>query len=608
MGPSTSLPPPPPPPPPQAIRGPRTPPSPIVEESADTNRNSTSSGNVQTETVATAEVIVHQSQTKHSVVQQNSCDMRDEAGKVQTTTVKKRLSKKLSEIFSPRTDSSPATLSFEVDEPSASKGLPDVSLDKGENDVVTMTSSYSVPSETSESSHDNYSIKTRQKVLKSSSAKKSKTPSGESLAESGQKENNLSKSVAPKFKHPTRTIRASSDSKQLSKTSKSSTKSDPSEDVKKPVKSDQKDKSSSEKNKIIAKTSKNVKGTPKNSVKVKKKPPQPPPKQVTDGKKGEVKRKKNKFHIENFLQSPTISQSESDLLIKSYLLTSAKSPSRDKSPFADIKNSADNKRRPSISPARASQSPSRSSSKSVERVKCNEKLRRSTRCSERASSIAQAESSAVANQSSETKKSVRKTPRRREHADGSLAPMKTPLLSPIPRISSPIPMTLSECAIPTKIIVSIPLDKLTRLPAAVRGVDLEIKPASKRPHQAADGNLQKKESVLLEKSSKNTSNKRSVSKDIKDKPRTDANSKSNKISKCALVSKKDKNVKALSEPSIKSKTTSSVNNKPSIKTPESKPSWDANDSKISKKRRNEENKQPQKKKIKVCPETNQDKK
>jgi hypothetical protein len=604
-------PPPPPPPPPQTNRGPRTPPSPtysVTDELLPLSRNCAPLGNGQTESSVTAELTVPQSQTnKHSAVLQNTCDKREESGKVQMSTAKKRLSKNKTEIYSPRTDSSPVTQSFEDDEPSASKGLPDVSLDKDENDVVTLLSS--VPSETSESSHENYSIKTRQKVSKSSSAKKSKTLSEESLCESGQKGSSVLKSpIASKQKHPTRTCRASNDSKQLSKVSKGSTKVDQPQGLKKPVvkdltslMSDFQDKSSSEKNKTLLKNASNLKGPSKSSVKIKKKPPKMPPKQASDGKKGEVKRKKSKFHIENFLQSPTISQSESGSICKASLIIS---PSRDKSPVSDYyKNVLDVRKIPSISPSRASRSPSRSSSKSVERVKSGEKLRRSTRCSERASSV-QAESSAAANRDSDTgKKSAKRTSKVREHTDDSLIHVEAPplLLSPIPH-DSPIPITLSECAIPTKIIVSIPLDKLTRLPAVLHAPDSE-KPPAKRFRQAGDESMQKKDSI----SSKNVSSKRSVSKDIKDKPRTDSNSKS-KSSKNVLVSKKDKNAKAISEPSlsVKSKTSSSVNSKSSIKTTDSKSSWDPSENKVSKKRKSEDNKQIPKKKTKSYPEINQD--
>lgn len=610
---SLQLPPPPPPPPPppapnpQTIRGPRTPPSPeysVTVESVDINRNSVSSGNVKSDNAINVEITVPQSQTiKHSGIQQISCDMKEETGKVQTTIVKKRLSKNKTEIFSPRTDSSPVTQSFEDDEPSASKGLPDVSSDKDENGIDVLTSSYSVPSETSESSHDNYSIKTRQKVSKSSSTKKTKAVIEEVPNLNCQKGNNLSKSSGSKTKHPVRTCRTSSDAKQLSKTVKSS-KSDQSEETKRPiVKPDLKEKSSSEKNKNSSRSGSNAKAVSKNSVKIKKKPSKLPPKPATDGKKDEVKKKKSKFHIQNFLQSPTVSQSES-LILK----VSVHSPSCDRSPIPDYKKSAE-KRKRSISPTCGSRSPSRSSSKSIDRVKC-EKLRRSTRCSERASSIAQAESSTATNQDSDVaKKSSKRTPKRREHVESSPVHVEAPplLLSPIPH-NSPIPVTLSECAIPTKILVSIPLDKISRLPSSVRVLSSEIKPISKRSQQPVDENIQKKDSVLSEKSSKNTSSKYSSSKDIKYKPRTDLDSKASKNSKSALVSKKDKNSKALSESSsVKTKTTSSVNSKNSIKTAENKQSSGASENKVSKKRKSEgEIKQPVKKKSKTYLEVNQD--
>lgn len=517
---------------------------------------------------------------------------------MQVTISKKRLSKSNTDIFSPRTDSSPVTHSFEDDEPSASKGFPDVSLTKDENGTTALASSCSVPSETSESSQANYSIKTRQKVLKSSSAKKSKTVSEES-PRSCQKGNSLSKSVEPKPKHATRTCRSSSDTKQLSKAGKCS-KSDQSGDVKKKtlVKADLKDKNSSEKIKNSSKSVGNVKGIPKNASKIKKKPSKLTPKQVCENKKSETKKKKSKFRIQNFLQSPTISQSQNDLLHKA----SDCSSSSDRSPIPDYESSTETKRKRSITPTHASRSPSRSSSK------CVEKLRRSTRCSERASSIAQAESSAAAaaaRDSDKAKKSAKRTPKQRER-DGSPKCMEAPplLLSPIPH-SSPIPKTLSACAIPTKIIVSIPLEKITRIPA-VRAFGSEMKSASKKSQQSVDESV-KKDSVLLEKSSKSTSNKHALPKDIKHKPRTDTESKNNKGDRIAVVSKKDRNLKALSESSVKSKP-SSVNSKNSIKTAESKQCVGAIE-KVSKKRKNEgESKQPVKKNPKTYTDGDQDRK
>ncbi|KFM69072.1 hypothetical protein X975_07916, partial [Stegodyphus mimosarum] len=602
---------PPAPPAPPVVRGPRTPPTPSYsskEDPSEINGVEVQSENNQEEK-ASIDGMQPASQTSQQQVEavQGRSDLKDDKGKGQGDKCRKqRVAKSKVEVCSPKIQSSPL-VHLDSTEPSASKELPDSSFSKEKEGAPgnNLTPSSSMPSEISESSHENFTMKTPQKPSASSSTsssgRKTKTVNAENSSGNGLKAVSSTKSsAAPKFKHPTRACRISNESKQNKpKVTAIGTKIDQNEETKRRSKLELKDSMcNSEKSKEKTAV---VKNASKNSSKVKSKVPKPPAKQPPpEVKKPEAKKKKKKFAIENFLQSPSFSQNESERVSN---VPPVFSPSPERSPIPEYKQTGTQSlKRPAQTPSRASKSPGRSSSKSGEKVKNVEKLRRSVRCSERASTIAQAESFSAPRQKTKPNRKISKNAMKVKDKIANLPICMEPppqIISPIPQ-DSPIP-SVSECAIPMKIMVSIPLEKLSRLPSVLKAQEAENKQASKaRSSLRSTVDEAKKENLPQEKPSKSIQNKTIQSKDYKDKPRTVPPLKNNRNnSKNISVNKKEKNSKPPSEPlsTCKSNPASSVNNKNSIKVTSDKTICDDAENKLPKKRKseNEENKFSRKK-------------
>ncbi|XP_054709601.1 LOW QUALITY PROTEIN: dentin sialophosphoprotein-like [Uloborus diversus] len=586
------------------VRGPRTPPSPsypVKEDVTETSENQNPTESKKEESSISVELspfvsplppppLQSSQPSKHFDAQENRSDSVDEKCKPQNEKSKNqiRTSKPKLDSCSSKVSSSHMVHSFDQNEsePSASKELQDASKDEVKNDAV-MTVSSSVPSEKSDSAHENYTIKTRQKhSTPNVNTKKNKSVISDN-SENGQKVSISSvKTSTNKPKHPTRSCRVPGETKQNTKSTPpvSSAKQEPKEEPKRRSKPDVKTKQDVENSSKIKETAKSanlVETAAKNTSKVKK-APKSSPKQPVELKKSEIKRKKKKFAIENFLQST----------------------SPEKSPIYDAKKDSLDIRSPPEFQGLSSKSPSRPAEGSE---KGKEKLRRSVRCSERASNTSQSESSG---QNSGNKKRNSKKPTKSKSTIENLPIHLEPppqLLSPIPQ-DSLFPTITSECAIPFKIMVCIPLDKITRLPLAAQVSNVENKQVSKprtSVPQNVDEDSKSQSKDMLEKATKSV-NKRTQPKDFKDKPRTALPSKNNKNNKI-VSSKTEKSSKSSdSMPLPKVKPTSSVNVKSSIKSSSDNVLCD-NVDKLPKKRKTEEKEKQLSKKPKVSSRTLEEK-
>ncbi|GBM32935.1 hypothetical protein AVEN_268858-1, partial [Araneus ventricosus] len=569
--------------------GPRTPPSPtcpLKQNFSDVNDEpvNTHLENKSESNNAIADI-------NRSDEPQVGCDTPGEKVNVQIEKFKKQLrsGKNKSDDLSSEHESS--HIDSSVDEPNDSKELSDRSL---ENDKITATieknASGSVSPSNSESSPENYSIKTRQRVSAASSDKKMKS-TGDNSNESNEK---VDVAIA-KLKHP-RACRKSNE-KQNKKVSAVASAKSTIEDCKKPLKQETKE-TLNEKIKEPVKISGKMKSIPKISMRSQNKISKLSPKPFVEAKKAEVKKKKKKFSMENFLQSPENENARLSNSLPPF------TPSPERSPIPDCPNIPEPVEEPPDSPVVPSRTPGRPSSKNSVKGKKVEKLRRSVRCSERASNNAQADTSATSQSHFENTKNSKIIGKAKRHVENLPISMEPPveLLSPIPQ-DPPLSSKMSDSAIPRKIMVCIPLAKISRLPVLQQDQESAARQTVKNSLSADDVRTQKKDGD--EKPSAVIVPKQSLSKDLNEKTISTLKSSKNGT-KSVPLSKKTKVSKPLNETSSKSSVTSEAN-KNSIKVKD-KVLSDAGENKFSKKRKNDSGEKQSVKKPKLSSRTTDEKK
>ncbi|CAL1294410.1 unnamed protein product [Larinioides sclopetarius] len=568
--------------------GPRTPPSPtcpLKQNFTDVNDEP-----VNTHLENKSECNNASADINRSDEPQVGCEISGEKVNIQIEKFKKQLrsGKNKSDDLSSEPECS--HIDSSVDEPNDSKELSDRSL---ESDKITATieknASGSVSPSNSEFSPENYSIKTRQRVSAASSAKKIKS-TGDNPNESNQK---VDVAIA-KLKHP-RACRKSNE-KQNKKVSTVASAKSTLEDCKKPSKQETKE-TPSEKMKETVKISGKIKSIPKISMRSQNKISKLSPKPSVEAKKAEVKKKKKKFSMENFLQSPENENARLSNSLPPF------TPSPERSPIPDCPNMPEPEEPPD-SPVVPSRTPGRPSSKNSVKGKKVEKLRRSVRCSERASNNAQADTSANSQSNSENSKNSKTIGKAKRHVENLPISMEPPieLLSPIPQ-DPPLSSKMLDSAIPRKIMVCIPLAKISRLPVLQQDQESTARQAVKSNLSVDDVRTQKKDGN--EKPSAVITPKQSLSKDLNEKSiSTLKNSKNG--TKSVPSNKKAKVSKPVNETSSKSSVTSEAN-KNSIKVKD-KVLSDAGENKFSKKRKNDSGEKQNMKKPKLSSRTTDEKK
>ncbi|XP_071043906.1 uncharacterized protein [Parasteatoda tepidariorum] len=591
------------------VVGPRTPPSPTspLKDLSEGGKNSSSLNDSKSEPSVepkSSDSVLDTSNENKTLLSSTpiSCDENKENAAVDTS----------SDILSSEVGSSPLNHSS-TDDKVESK---DTSKSSSEKDTSYSEAKSSTPtSDAPESSSENYSIKTRQKGV--TSTKKNKPANLKKATNNNQNDEANSPPIA-KFKHP----RACRKSTEKISASPSPAKTEP---IKEPPKKrskpaiKQKEVPSPEKNKTVQKPSSSPKKPTKASLKQKVKATKATSKTNTDAKKADLKNKKKKFVVENFLQSPT---SINDTNLSSLR---SPSPSPDDLQASEIKKHSDTVDKLTNSNLPTAKNAVKSNSKATNKAKAGEKLRRSARCSERASSLSQSEPPTTPKQGAEhsssssvsqvetstpksssatNKKPQKKLVKSKSHVENLPISIDPPLqiLSPIPHESPPIAST-SELGNQKKIMVCIPLSKLLRIPSVLHLIqEPDTRLTSKNHSVSSVEDVKQKKDLPSEKSSKNISSKCSQSKDFKDKPRTVQASKNCK--KKLSNTKKDNTSKPVSESA--SKNASSVN-KSSAKVSD-KVICDV-ENKLPKKRKSEEDsKQLLKKKPKLTSRSTEERK
>ncbi|KAF8790440.1 AF4/FMR2 family member 3-like isoform X1 [Argiope bruennichi] len=546
--------------------GPRTPPSPscpLKESSSDVNNEPVTTDLEKSENDNTFAV------NNRSDEPQVSCDSVGEKISEPIEKFKKQLrsGKNKSDDLSSEHESS--HLDSSVDEPSDPKELSDRSLESDKLATAPdKNASDSVSAGNSESSPENYSIKTRQRVSAATSAKKTKSTGDNS------NENNQKTDVAiAKLKHP-RACRKSNE-KQTKKASTITSAKPSVEESKKPSKPETKE-TPSEKVKEPLKVSGKTKNIPKISMRSQSKVSKSSPKPAVETKKTDVKKKKKKFSMENFLQSPENENARLSNSLPPF------TPSPERSPIPDCPNASEAAEEPPDSPVLPSRTPGRPSSKNTAKGKKVEKLRRSVRCSERASISAQADTSNVSQSTPENTKNSKTVGKAKRNIENLPISMEPPieLLSPIPQ-DPPLCSKASDSVIPRKIMVCIPLAKILRLPVFQQDQESAAKQAVKNISAIEDIRTQKKDGN--EKPSTIVTPKQSQTKDLSEKAAsTPKNTKNG--TKTVPSNKKAKASKPVNEISKTNATTDA--NKTSIKVKD-KTLNEAVENKFSKKRKND---------------------
>ncbi|GFS77861.1 hypothetical protein NPIL_168011 [Nephila pilipes] len=578
--------------------GPRTPPSPscppkqnfpdAIEEVDPTNPQIDNKSSEDNDSAV-------QNNSPHSNEPEVNCDASEEKSnslnekcKKQLRSGKAKADEATSELESSHNDSC-------VDETSDPKELSDKSLDNDKLATGTeKTADDSVSPNVTESSPENYSIKTRQRVSAASSAKKLKANTDNSS------ENNQKPDVGiAKLKHP-RACRKSNE-KQTKKPASTiaSAKSD-SEESKKLTKQDAKDAVCEKKEPV--KTTLKAKTIPK--ARAQSKALKSSPRQATEAKKTEVKKKRKKFSMENFLQSPETENARLSNTLPPF------SPSPERSPIPDCPNTSSEAVEESpTSPVVPCKTLGRPTGKGGVKGKKVEKLRRSVRCSERASINAQTEVSATSQTNSENTKNTKNVGKAKRNIENLSISIEPPveLLSPIPQDPPPAttPTTkISDSAIPRKIMVCIPLAKLSRLPVPVQqDQDSALRQPVKSTPTADVVRTQKKDSV--DKPNVNVTPKCSQSKDLNEKAKPVTSVKNKNNTKNALSNKKAKVIKPPNETPAKPNTVTDVNK---IVKGKDKLPGDTAESKFPKKRKGEIGEKLNAKKTKLSSRTAEERK
>ncbi|GFQ79291.1 uncharacterized protein TNCT_656301 [Trichonephila clavata] len=581
--------------------GPRTPPSPSCppKQNISEATDEVDPPNSQTENKSSEEndSVVENSSPQSDEPQVNS-DVNEEKSNFQNEKGKKQLRSNKTKVDEVSSELDSSHNDVCVDEISDLKELSDKSL---ENDKLTTGSEKSITDSVSpnvsESPPENYSIKTRQRVSAASSAKKLKANTDNS------NENNQKPDVGiAKLKHP-RACRKLNE-KQTKKTASTiaSAKSD-SEESKKPTKTDVKEVPNASEKKEPVKTTGKAKAIPK--ARTQNKALKSSPRQATEAKKTEVKKKKKKFSMENFLQSPETDNARLSNSLPPF------SPSPERSPIPDCPNTSSEVIEESpASPVVPCKTPGRPSGKGAVKGKKVEKLRRSVRCSERASNNAQAEASASSQTNSENIKNTKNVGKAKHPLVENISlPIEPPveLLSPIPQDPPPTMTTttkITDSAIPRKIMVCIPLAKLSRLPVPVeQDQDSALRQSVKSTPIVDDARIQKKDAS--DKPSVNVTPKRSLSKDLNEKTKTVISVKNKNNTKNTPSNKKAKVIKPPNEIPAKTSTVSEANKNGKGK---DKLPGDATESKFPKKRKGEAGEKQTVKKPKLSSRTAEERK
>ncbi|PRD19399.1 UNVERIFIED_CONTAM: hypothetical protein NCL1_57428 [Trichonephila clavipes] len=580
--------------------GPRTPPSPSCPPKQNFSEltDKVDPPNSQTENKSSEENdSIVQNSSPQSDEQQVNSDLNEEKSDFQNEKCKNQLlsSKTKVDEVSSELDSSHNDVS--VDETSDSKELSDKLL---ENDKLATESEKeitgSVSPNVSESPPENYSIKTRQRVSAASTAKKLKANTDNSS------ENNQKPDVGiAKLKHP-RACRKLNE-KQTKKTVSTiaSSKSD-SDESKKQTNTDLNEVPCASEKKEPVKTKGKAKAIPK--ARTQNKALKSSPRQATEAKKTEVKKKKKKFSMENFLQSPETDNTRLSNTLPPF------SPSPERSPIPDCPNTSSEVIEESpVSPVVPCKTPGRPSGKGAVKGKKVEKLRRSVRCSERASNNAQAEASTSSQTNSENIKNTKNIGKAKRLVENLSLPIDPPveLLSPIPQ--DPPPTTtattkITDSAIPRKIMVCIPLAKLSRVPVPVeQDQDSALRQSVKSTPIVDDTRVQKKDAA--DKPSVNVTPKRPLSKDLNEKTKTVTSVKNKNNNKNTPLNKKAKIIKSPNEIPAKASTVSEANKNGKGK---DKLPGDATESKFLKKRKGEAGEKQTVKKPKIFSRTAEERK
>ncbi|GFY73294.1 uncharacterized protein TNIN_428293 [Trichonephila inaurata madagascariensis] len=559
--------------------GPRTPPSPSCppKQNFSEATDEVDPPNSQTENKSSEEndSIVQNSSPLLDEPQVNS-DVNEEKSDFQNEKCKKQLRSNITKVDEVSSELDSSHNDVCVDETSDSKELSDKSL---ENDKLATESEKeitgSVSPNVSESPPENYSIKTRQRGSAASTAKKLKANTDNSS------ENNQKPDVGiAKLKHP-RACRKLNE-KQTKKTASTiaSLKSD-SDESKKQTKTDLKEGPCASEKKEPVKIIGKAKAIPK--ARAQNKALKSSPRQATEAKKTEVKKKKKKFSMENFLQSPETDNARLSNTLPPF------SPSPERSPIPDCPNTSSEVIEESpVSPVVPCKTPGRPSGKGAVKGKKVEKLRRSVRCSERASNNAQAEASASSQTNSENIKNTKNVGKAKRLVENLSLPIEPPveLLSPIPQ--DPPPTTtattkITDSAIPRKIMICIPLAKLSRVPVPVeQDQDSALRQSVKSTPIVDDARVQKKDAA--DKPNVNVTPKGSLSKDLNEKTKTVTSVKNKNNNKNTPLNKKAKVIKPPNEIPAKASTVSEANKNGKGK---DKLPGDATESKFPKKRKGE---------------------
>ncbi|GIX94856.1 hypothetical protein CDAR_503941 [Caerostris darwini] len=545
--------------------GPRTPPSPPKQNFSETNDKDL---NFQSENKSSeGNDAITQGISPRSDEPQVNCDtneekiVQNEKNKKQLRSAKTKVDELTAKLESAHLDSSVSGLiEFKdvTDRSSENKGT--TAIEKDVPDSVTCNSK----------SSENYSIKTRQRVSAESSAKKLKSDGDNSG------ENNQNSDVAiAKLKHP-RACRKSTENQNKKTSSNASTKSDL-DDCKKQPKQEVKQKLC-EINKDSTKSSK-IKTISKGTAKSQNKIPKSVLKPTTETKKLALKKKKKKFSVENFVQSPEKQNSRLSF-----------SPSPERSPIPDDHNKTSETAEEL--PARTAGRPSSKSSGKVLKAKKVEKLRRSARCSERATNNVQGEAQVTTQPTSENTKNSKTVGKEKHSVENLSIPINPPveLLSPIPQ-DPPIITKVSDSAIPRKnrrkgrrpkILVVIPLNKILRMP-----VKLMPNPIKKTAKSSS------KRLKTQKKISEITAPKCIETKDLnKVKNAKGLTMKNKNNTKNIGSNKKRKTSESLNETTIKSNFASELN-KNSVKSKDKELNETIETPKLSKKRKCEESREKQ---------------
>lgn len=577
--------------------GPRTPPSPpcpLKQESPEANKIDSE---VLSSEAECKSLTNEKSGNKNNLLSDKPPDNRDNSadkGNVQNEKCKKQLRSSKSKELNSEAESSTA---ISADESSNAKESSGTILEKDK--ITEKSTSSAVISAASEPHSENYPIKTRQRVTAATRRKSSIN----NVSENSQTPEDANSAIA-KLKHP-RACRKSTE-KQNKKTTSSpnSIKQKLIEEPKKITKQDTKDSTNvTEKIKTNPKPAANVtnssKSTPiKTSTRTKGKTSKTQPKQLLEEKKPEIKKKKKKFAIKNFVQSPENEDTKPPSALSSF------TPSPERSPIPECQKDSEAPADATSESPTSSKPQSKSNTKNAIKVKKVEKLRRSVRCSERASINAQVDSSS--NQQTTENKEIKKNSKNigkaksAENVSISIDP-PVELLSPIPH-DPLLPSQGSDSAIPVKIMVCIPLNMLSRYPgSSQQPQDSAAKEVSKSASTTEEANTQKKDAT--DKSLKTAGKSIQQSKD---KIKTATSVKNDKTNSKSVKAKNKKDVKVENESSVKIKSGSTVNK--NIKVKDKTVAVDS-DSKLPKKRKNEsEEKQQNLKRPKLSSRSTEDRK